>query len=227
MNSHRKFRQVPDFSFNEGNHTYHSGGVNIPSCTRVLDHAGLVSYDMVREDVLARKSKIGTLVHLATAYYDREELDWASFTDSEIDQENKRRVEAWAQFREDTRFAPFLIEQRSMASVNGMRFGMTVDRVGIMNGRECVVEIKTTAQVHPWYAIQTAGYALGAPHTYASQRAAFINRRRVVVLLGPDGRYKKTDFNDKTDADVFTSALHVSWWKLQHGMNLRPLEVET
>jgi len=219
--------EVP-FTFDEATHCYQlAGGLTVPSCTRVLDHAGLVSYDMVREDILARKSTIGTIVHLATHYYDSNELDWSSFTDSQVDQENKRRVEAWALFRAETGFVPRIIEQRYIATVNGMRFGLTVDREGLLRGKECIVEIKTSAAVQKWYALQTAGYAMGVPDDAGSSpRARFARRRRMVVQLFPDGRYKKTDFEDPRDADVFISGLHISWWKQMNGSGLKEIKEE-
>jgi hypothetical protein len=211
------------FQFDEATHSYTQEGHSIPSCTRVLDHAGLVSYDQVRQDILERKSRIGTIVHLATQYYDRDTLDWDSFSDSDIDQENKRRVEAWARFRLDTNFAPTHIEERYVTTVNGMLYGLTVDLVGLIGGRETILDIKTSVSAMPWYAIQTAGYAMGVPG-HASPRAMFINRRRMIVQLFPDGRYKKHDFTEMADADVFLSCLHISHWKLNKGLKLKEIE---
>lgn len=199
----------------------------MPSCTRILDHAGLASYDMVRREVLERKSKIGTLVHLATKFYDKGTLDWDS-----LDSYTRPRTEAWAQFRRDTGFIPRIIEEPYIACVNGMSYGLTVDREGILGGRPCVVEIKTTTNVEPWFAIQTAGYALGVPDPQAMTTAAippwllFSRRRRIVVQLRENGEYKKYDFADPRDAEVFTWSLGVTHWKLEHGAKLRKIEDE-
>jgi hypothetical protein len=210
-------------AFDEATHAYTMEGHSIPSVTRVLDHAGLISYDMVRREILERKSAIGTLVHLATQYYDVGDLDWTS-----LDEHTKGRTEAWASFREDTGFVPRLIEERCVSSVNGMTFGLTIDREGLMRGQEAVVEIKNAATVEPWWAIQTAGYALGVPDgKHTSARALFARRRRLAVQLFPDGRYKKHDFADSQDAEVFISTLHIACWKLNHGSPLRRIEEQS
>jgi hypothetical protein len=215
-------------SFVESTHAYTMEGRSVPSCTRILDHAGLVSYDMVRKDILERKSTIGTLVHQATHYYDDGDLDWSSFKeDNPADQETKGRVEAWANFRSDTGFVPRLKEERYMAMLNGMTYGLTVDREGLMHGQEAIIEIKNAATKEDWWAIQLAGYALGVPDvgkTGRSPRALFARRRRMAVQLFPDGRYKKYDFVDPQDAEVFISTLHITTWKLNKGSELRKIE---
>lgn len=209
-------------AFDEATHAYTMEGQAVPSVTRALDHAGLVSYDMVRREILERKSTIGTLVHLATHYYDLGALDWTS-----LDDYTKGRTEAWASFRADTGFVPRLIEERYIAMMNGMAFGLTIDREGLMQGQEAIIEIKNAENVEIWWAIQTAGYALGAPDPTGrggSSRALFARRRRMAVQLFPDGRYKKHDFKDSQDAEVFISTLHIAHWKLSHGSPMRKIE---
>ncbi len=158
---------------------------------------------------------------MATQYYDTGELDWAS-----LDDYSKGRTEAWVNFRNDTGFVPRLIEERYIAVVNGMSYGLTIDREGLMRGKETIIEIKTSAAAEPWWAIQTAGYALGVPgpDPNSSPRALFARRRRMAVQLFADGRYKKYDYVDNQDADVFMSGLHVATWKLSQGDKLRTIE---
>lgn len=209
-------------AFEEATHSYRVDGLVVPSCTRVLDHAGLISYDMVKREILERKSTIGTLVHLATHYYDKGDLDWSS-----LDDFTKGRTEAWASFRSDTGFVPRLIEERYIAGINGMSFGLTIDREGLMNGQDTIIEIKNAATMEPWWAIQTAGYALGVPDPTgirSSPRALFARRRRMAVQLFTDGRYKKFDFTDYQDVEVFISTLHITHWKLKNGSPLRKIE---
>jgi hypothetical protein len=211
---------APGCAFEESTHAYTMEGRSIPSVTRVLDHAGLISYDMVRREILERKSVIGTLVHTATHYFDQGDLDWSS-----LDDHTKGRVEAWALFRSDTGFAPRIIEERYVSVINGMTVGLTVDREGLMGKREAVVEIKNTANREEWWAIQTAGYALAVPDVAGSSpRALFARRRRFAVQLFPDGRYKKHDFDDPQDAEVFIWSLGIAHWKLNKGNALRRIE---
>jgi hypothetical protein len=211
-----------NFTFDASTHSYNIDGRTVPSVTRVLDHAGLVSYDMVRKEILERKSNIGTLVHLAAEFYDKGDLDWSS-----LDDHTRGRVEAWAQFRADTGFVPRLIEERYIATVNGMTYGLTIDREGLIHGREAIIELKTSASPEPWWAIQTSGYALGVPDVEgksSSPRALFARRRRMVVQLFSDGKYKKHDFADYQDSEIFISTLHITHWKLKNGSALRTIE---
>jgi hypothetical protein len=209
-------------AFDEATHSYAMEGRSVPSVTRVLDHAGLVSYDMVKREILERKSTIGTLVHTATHYYDIGDLDWSS-----LDEHTKGRTEAWVSFRTDTGFVPRIIEEPYIATIHGMNYGLKIDREGLMHGQEAIVEIKNAATAEAWWAIQTAGYALGVPDGKLknnSPRTLFARRRRLAVQLFPDGRYKKHDFTDFQDAEVFISSLHIALWKLNHGSPLRRIE---
>lgn len=181
---------------------------------------------MVRQDILERKSTIGTYVHLGTQFYDEgtagvgKGLDWKS-----LDDKTKGRVEAWAKFREDTGFVPRLIEKRCVAEVNGMKFGLTVDREGRFRNAEAVIDIKTSESFHEWWAIQLGGYALGCPGPDGlSPLALFHSRRRMIVQLFDNGKYKKHDFNDRRDADIFIAALTITIWKTNHGIPIRRLE---
>lgn len=211
-------------TFDEATHAYAMNGRSVPSVTRVLDHGGATSYDMVRRDILERKSVIGSLVHMATAFYDKGTLDWSS-----LDQFTRGRTEAWASFRGETGFVPRLIEEPYIATVNGMTYGLRIDREGLWKGLPVIIEIKTTANIEPWFAIQTAGYALGVPDPQGlggSPRLLFARRRRMVVQLFEDGTYFKKDYNDPQDAEVFLSALHLSHWKLSVGMKIKKIEEE-
>lgn len=223
-----------DFSFDPASHIYTRNGRQVPATTRILDHAGLVSYDLVRSEILERKSRIGTAVHAATHFYDTDDLDWSSIMD---DDEICNRVRAWISFRKDTGFVPRRIEEQFVATVHGMEYGLTVDREGILGRNECIVELKTSAAVQPFWAIQLAGYALGLPErppqptenhgpslVSPSARALFARRRRVAVQLLPDARYKMWPFDDYFDAEVFMAALCITHWKLQHNAPIRRIE---
>ena len=211
-------------TFDESTHSYALDGRTVPSVTRILDHAGLVSYDMVRREILERKSTIGTLVHLATKFHDKGTLDWSS-----LDKFTKGRTEAWAQFRKDKKFVPRVIEEQFIAMVNGMTYGMTVDREGLLDHKPCIVEIKTSAKVEKWFRIQTAGYALGLPDPEGiggSPHHLFTRRRRFVVQLFDDGDYYAEEYKDPQDAAIFISSLHVTNWKLANGSPIRKIEEE-
>lgn len=219
----------PGCSFDEATHAYQRDGLAVLSVTRALEFAGLTNYEGVREEVLERRSLIGRYVHSATHYYDDGVLDWSSYQDDNPhDQEMKGRVKAWEKFCKETGFVSYRAEEAFIADVNGMRYGMTPDRLGHLHGKECVLDIKTSATLQPWYAIQTAAYALGAPaydsNSLVTPRGRFSVRRRMCVQLLPNGDYRKKDYTDPRDADVFLAALLVASWKFEHGTKLREVE---
>jgi hypothetical protein len=209
--------------FDEGSHRYYRGSIEIPSCTRCLDHAGLVSYDGVRQDILEKKSRLGTAVHMATHFYDENNLDWESVGD-----DAKPYVDGWAEFRETTGFVPMRIEERCEANLNGMPYGMQFDCLGMLGKQETIVEKKISSQALWWWAIQTAGYALGAPDLSreSSPMLRFSRRRRIAVQLLPVGKFKfkKYDFNDRQDADVFAATLLITHRKMREGAKIKDLD---
>ena len=212
------------FSFDEATHGYSVDGISVPSVTRTIDHAGLVSYDMVREEILLRKSEIGTKVHRACHFFDDGDLDIES-----LDYRIRGYVEAWIKFRNETGFCPYpgRIEARFVVTINGMTVGLTVDRVGLFRKQETVVEIKTAAVAQRWWSVQLAGYALGVPDhdgLKCSPMTLFHRRRRIAVQLFADGDYRKHNYEDTRDASVFISALHVTHWKMANGSKLRRIE---
>jgi hypothetical protein len=188
-------------------------------CTDVLAESGLVDYSFVNADILERKSELGIAVHKACCLN-----DWGKrFT---CDPEAEPYVDAWREFRERTKFVPRVIEVGSDATVNGMLYAMRVDREGILAGEETIVEIKTCANAMKHHGVQLAGYAMGLHHAkVSSPYARFAIRRRIVVKLTRQGIAKVIRYDDKSDADVFVSALYVVTWKRRHVKEYRKGEL--
>jgi len=212
----------PGCTFEEATHAYRRDGLPIPSVTRILDHGGLVNFEMVRQDVLERKATIGTLVHLATKFYDQGDLDWNS-----LDRYTRGRVEAWALFRKETGFTPRIIEEQYIANVQGMSFGLTVDREGLLRGTSTIIEIKTASAPSEWWGLQTAGYAMAVPdpeEKLLTPITCFMKRRRMAIMLLEDGSYKKIEHTENDDWQVFLWALGLTHWKLKKGKAFRKIE---
>lgn len=212
---------VSGFNFDERTHTYSQGGIVVPGCTRILDHAGLSNYDMVRADILERRSALGRAVHSACHFLDEGDLDWTTVVDSA-----RGYIESWGILCEDMRFVPRIIEHQCIAEIDGMPYGMKIDREGLINGEEAIIEIKITRQIHASHGIQLAGYALGLPHAkLTTPMARFMNRRRFVAKLDEHGKKARlASFDSKTDAGVFTAGLVISHWKMLSGYKISELE---
>jgi hypothetical protein len=189
--------------FDAATHEYREDGVLIPSVTQVLAGVGITDYSMVPRAILEHKRAIGEQVHLACQFLDEGSLDWDT-----VDPDVLNYVLAYEAFKRQTEFTPRLNEYRAVGCVNGMKFGMTLDREGDINGKPYVIELKATAQIHPGWAIQLAAYDLGI--------ADGLFRRRAAVHLKPDCKFSVEPYAETKDREVFLWALGVTWWKFNN-----------
>lgn len=194
------------FQFKELEHEYSEAGLVIPSVTQTLASVGIVDYSMVPRAILEHKGEVGRQVHLACQYLDEGVLDWDT-----IDPEVLPYVLAYEKFKQCTGFTVELNEYRTVATVNGMKFGMQLDRTGHINGKPYVIELKATAQIHRAWGIQLAAYALGLDRTWGVGL-----RNRAAVHLKPNGTFAVEPFTDSNERQVFLWALGCTWWKLNN-----------
>jgi hypothetical protein len=200
---------APVFTFNEEFHEYRVGSQVVPACTAVLADGGLVPRWYVSEDVLERKSALGREAHKACHLHNLEKL-------GEYDPRVKPYLRAWINFKMATSFQLIASEFQTVATVNGMQFGMKLDCQALIDGAETIIELKCGA-VYPHHGIQTAGYAAGLPHAkYTAPLARFMARKRIVVELRANGFPKVHRFEDRSDYEVFASLLYVTSWKRRH-----------
>jgi hypothetical protein len=193
--------------FDEARHRYFADGRPVPSVSTVIEVLGLADFSMVPARRLREKAEIGTFVHQATAYLDRGTLDWTS-----LHPLIRPYIEAYAQFKLEANWEPRQIEERSLACVNGLYYGMTPDRVGLLNGRPAVGDLKCTAGGEdPAWGVQLAGYALGLPEPAERPREYL----RFVIHLSPEGKYKLYPQSKAKDFDVFRCGLFLTYWKLE------------
>jgi len=149
----------------EERHDYLLDGRPIPGCTSILQRAGYVDLSMVPAHVLQAKAEFGTKIHEFTHWYDEGDLD---LNDLIGFPEYARRVEGWAQFREDWDFTPDLewSEKPLAICVNGSTFGVKPDCFGVgrfgPGGTSLLstVEKKCTAEIERSAELQTAAQAL-------------------------------------------------------------------
>ena len=136
------------------------GGERLDRVTSVLRSLGLgADYSMVDPEVLARAQAIGRATHLATALDERGELD-----EETVDPAVAPRLAAWRAFVRESSWRSTAIEEPAYSTEWGV--AGTPDRVGWLNGRRAVLDIKPPSY-HPGVIFQLALYA---------------------VLLEPDGR---------------------------------------
>ncbi len=141
----------------------------------------------------------GRLVHLATAYYDRDELD-----ESTVDEKIRPYLDAYVKFREDTGFIPIHIEHKLFHP--SYFYAGKLDRVGSF-GYDLLVDLKsgTKAKVD---GLQGAAY-------WELCRVNKIPIKRVFALyLSDNGTYKLEPIEKpKLLLPVFLACLQIAQWK--------------
>lgn len=188
---------APGLTFEPEEHAYHFDGVRIPSVTQVLQPVGF-DYSSIPFGTLEHAAQRGTAVHLATEFYDDGDLD-----EDSIDPEILPYVEAWRRFREESGFVVWRSEVRVHSARHG--FAGTFDCLGVLNGKMCIVEKKTTATLHPSTAIQVSAYLRayneGLPREEQAKRCYSVHLRR-------DGTYRLDEHDPETHWGAFLALLY-------------------
>ena len=131
---------MPEFLFEESTHTYTLDGVVIPSVTEICAPITAGKYPPV--GVVQQAAARGTRVHELCALYDMDALP------DEIEAELVGYVKAWAAFCRDYKPVWKHIELPLFGEIDpGQPFAGTLDRIGDIDGRTRVVDIKTAASL--------------------------------------------------------------------------------
>ena len=131
---------MAEFLFDEATHTYTLDGVVIPSVTEICAPITCGKYPPV--GVVQQAAARGTRVHELCALYDMDALP------DEIEAELVGYVKAWAAFCRDYKPVWKHIELPLYGEIDtGLPFAGTLDRIGEIDGRTRVVDIKTAASL--------------------------------------------------------------------------------
>ena len=131
---------MAEFLFDEDTHTYTLDGVIIPSVTEICAPITCGKYPPV--GVVQQAAARGTRVHELCALYDMDALP------DEIEAGLVGYVKAWAAFCRDYKPVWTHIEFPLYGEIDpGQPFAGTIDRIGEIDGRTRVVDIKTTASL--------------------------------------------------------------------------------
>lgn len=131
---------MAEFLFEESTHTYTLDGVVIPSVTEICAPITCGKYPPV--GVVQQAAARGARVHELCALYDMDALP------DEIEAELVGYVKAWAAFCRDYKPVWRHIELPLYGEIDpGQPFAGTLDRIGDIDGRTRVVDIKTAASL--------------------------------------------------------------------------------
>jgi len=180
--------------FDPAEHKYFLGEKELPSVTRVISSAGLVDSQWFTEQAAMR----GTYLHQATVLDDKNDLDEES-----LHPLIQPYMAAWRKFKDESSVVFDLFEHPVHSEQWG--YAGTLDRVGTLNGRSAIFDIKTGAQD------RTHGLQLAA---YKEALAWHTPLARFGIYLTDDGKYKVVEYKDTNDFKVFLAALTIHFWKV-------------
>jgi len=173
--------------FDEETHTYTVGGEVLPSVTQILKAARLIDYSMIPQPILQAAARRGRAVHQVLELLDNDLLDPAS----EIDAEIAGYVGAAIQFYRDTQFEPHLVEFRNYHRT--YRYAGTLDRTGIMAGRQRTIVDFKTGIILPCINIRVPASAKTSRSSFQHYRAGdSINRMATTTARRPGGYFDRT-----------------------------------
>lgn len=194
------FDKAAGVHFNPDTHEYFDeAGAWVPGVTEILRKVGVLVPPPVRGmDYYFERGRKG---HLALELFDLDNLDELT-----LDDQLKGYVNAWRKFKEETGFVVENIER--IVFNKRLRYAGTLDRIGVLNGRRTVLDIKTGA-VQKGVALQVEGYreALNVEDWYRYDRHG--------IHVRQDGTYRLTKFDDPSDATALGYAVYLYKWGMK------------
>ncbi len=183
------------WSFDRADHIYQLDGATVPSVTGICNDSPVVYGDPAN---IERAGEWGQAIHHATLAFDLDAYhpdDYPPFVDPYI--------VVYRTFLGHHRCRWRLLEQ---ARVHPSGFGGKVDRIGIVDGFDTVVDYKSGA-LADWHPLQTAGYDV--LHDDRPPRV----RRRAALYLGPT-RYRWMPHTNRRDYNEFVQRARAQGVKL-------------
>lgn len=200
-------------TFDAEKHEYRTAdGRVVPSVTRILHRTGLAtdfeaiaaSSRRMAETIEYRRA-LGTAAHADCHAYDDDDLDWNA-----VDERVRPYVEAWAEFRANTKLTPIARERRLFHP--GLFYAGTLDGVfATPDGKLVLVDMKLGDPSDAGAAFQTAAYEAA----YLLDHPDLAIAERWAVQLDPSRRvpYVITDYTARLqhwrDFSIFQSAVAV------------------
>lgn len=188
---------LDEIMFEEEPHRYTYRGQVYVSVTQAIRLAGLgEDFSYVNPERLLYAQRRGSMVHLATHYFDDGGLDLKSVDDS-----IRGYVDAYIAFRSDRPLKVIASERRMISEK--LKVATTPDLICFMGGQRCVIEKKTSQSIAKSARLQTAGQKL----IWNDNHPAEPIRERYGLRLAKTGKYKLEPHEDYEDEIAFLQTL--------------------
>jgi hypothetical protein len=197
---------IEGLEFDPETHRYLFEGKPFPSVTRVL--RPLDDFGGVNAELLDFARQRGIAVHEATALDDQGILDEESVVPLIAGY-----LEGWRRFRRESGFECLEIE---LPVVHGrFEYAGTLDRVGVLNDKVVIIDIKTGERLPlscgPQLAAYSEAYSWGVGAALL-KRPPEMPRKRFGVQLREDGSYALHPYDSPEDWEEFRNLLsHFRW----------------
>lgn len=181
----------------------------VPSVSEIL--ADLTDLSKAKTQDVEDAKVRGTNGHLATALYDRDDLD-----EKTLDAVTGELLDGYQRFRRETGFEPVEIEKTYYHDRYG--YATTIDRLGWLYGHLSIVELKATSIHNPVAELQTAAQFEACNHVRKLLGLPLATRRYACRLL--PGRYDLKPHKNPRDLRVFLSCLNRHAWRIENDRQL-------
>ena len=197
--------------FDADKHEYRYNGRLTSSVTGIISPLYNGSLANIPPAILERKTQIGRAVHLATELHDQDDLN-----EEGLDDVVRGYFNGYLKFLAENKCKWEGIEQRVYHKAH--QYAGTLDRVGVINGKKAIADLKTVAVVSAPTAIQLSAYEQANMEDGDKEL-----RARIAIQLKPNGTYELYDFTmddvrrklklslpARSDFAVFLSCLTIS-----------------
>lgn len=198
MEKHTNLNTDSDFRFEESDHTYWLGDLQIPSPTGLLKEFGITG------NYPPGYAERGKAVHLAAQYYDEGNLD-----ESSVDEAVKPYLTSYKKWIKKQKLKIILMEKPIFSP--SLMFGCTPDRVFVTKARNhLLVDLKTSAHLNKKAnEIQTAFQKLAITDTLPFTPARFILQLKQDATIAE--LIPLTD--DRVSEEIAESMLNLHWYR--------------
>lgn len=190
--------QQNKFEYDDSEHIYRLNGKIIPSCTQILREEGISNYDFCDDS----DKQFGKAGHKVTELWDKCNLDIDT-----VSEHLYPYLLGYQKFLADFKviILPELIEKPIYSLKWG--YGVTPDRVAMVNGKLSVYEIKFSSSLAKSTAIQTAAQKIAV-----EEQSKLKIKQRIGLRLAPNN-YDISFYNNPTDERIWLSAVILNHYK--------------
>jgi hypothetical protein len=177
----------------------------LPRVTGILQAEGLIDFSRVPDRIMKPAQEFGTAFHLARHLFDKGTLDEQSLSDP-----LKPYLAGYKLFKKDFGFKVSISESEQQFISEKYGFKGTPDLWPVIKGKRTLIDTKTSTNMYPATAIQTAAYQI------LLEEAGIKIQARWGVKFSENGLYKIEPYTKLSDKTTFLSALNVYNWKKEN-----------